>query len=254
MKDQEEYLLNNIENYKNKLDIDFSEVTKTYAKLIYEYFKFATENINVMNKSYYKFIIIRGLDTITNVFLNLLYYTKNINLTYFYCEKSFYFYIEFVSQICNNDEEMYMDLTTKDASIYVYKKTIFEINNKITKCHTNLQNDTFDTIKKYINIFQTYFLKIIQKNKIESEDIENFISFSNKLNTEKKINIEKIDTIIEKLYYKISDVCLFLKIINILIKKPQQEDIKNIEKNIFSQEFEENLSEKNKFINWLFTN
>jgi hypothetical protein len=157
------YSLNISENYKKDLECDVSDVTKKYTALIVDYFNFILENIKISNINFEKFIIIRGLDTITNVFLHLLYYTKNIDLTYFHCQKSFYFYVEFVGQI-SDDEKMFLQLTSRDATTYVYKKTIFEINNELKKLNENMSptfKEKLDVIKNYINIYQTYLLKII---------------------------------------------------------------------------------------------
>ena len=119
------YSLQNIENYRNTLDSDISNIVKKYSQLIIEYFKFIKENIKITKSKFLNFIIIRGLDTITNVFLYILYFTKNTELTYFHCQKSYYFYIEFVGQI-SEEEKTFLQLTTRDATIYVYKKTIMK--------------------------------------------------------------------------------------------------------------------------------
>ncbi len=123
------FSLQNLDNYRKNIDSVTSEITEKYYMLIAEYFKFITENIKVKNSNFSKFIITRGLDTITNVFNSIFYYTKNIDLTYFHCQKSFYFYVEFVGQI-SEDEKMFLQLSSRDATLYVYKKTIFEINNE----------------------------------------------------------------------------------------------------------------------------
>ena len=104
------YSLNNIENYRKTIDCSLGEVTKIYGDLLIEYSNFISENIKVKNSSFSRFIIIRGLDTITNVFLHILNATKNIDLTYFHCQKSFYFYVEFVGQI-SDDEKTFLQLT-----------------------------------------------------------------------------------------------------------------------------------------------
>ena len=156
------YSLNNSENYKKDLECNVCEVTKKYTELIVDYFKFIIENIKLTNINFRKFIIIRGLDTITNIFLHLLYYTKNIDLTYFHCQKSFYFYIEFVNQI-SDDEKMFLQLTSRDAITYVYKKTIFDINNEIKIINEGITTsfrNKLHTIHIYINIYQTYLLEI----------------------------------------------------------------------------------------------
>ena len=124
------FSLHNIENYKTKLDIDIdiNYINYKYIQLVTDYLKFIVENLKVRTPKLARFIITRGLDTITNVFLNILYYTKNIDITYFHCQKSFYFYVEFVGQITEEDK-MFLQLTSRDATIYVYKKTVFEIKN-----------------------------------------------------------------------------------------------------------------------------
>ena len=160
------YSLQNGENYKNETLLDTDEAVQKYSELIIEYFKFVMENIKIKNSNFSKFIIIRGLDTITNVFLNILYFTKNVDLTYFHSQKSYYFYVEFVSQI-SDDEKMFLQLTSRDATTYVYKKTVFEINNEFKKINENVTNDfkvKLDIIKSYINLYQTYMLKIIHLN------------------------------------------------------------------------------------------
>ena len=130
------FSLMNAENYNKNLDIDIKSINEKYILLVSDYLKFIIENIKVKNKILARFIITRGLDTITNVFLHLLYYTKNIDMTYFHCQKSFYFYVEFVGQI-TEEEKMFLQLTSRDATTYVYKETIFKINNEFKKLSQN---------------------------------------------------------------------------------------------------------------------
>jgi hypothetical protein len=253
------FSLNNTENYKKDLECNVCEVTKRYAELIVDYFKFIIENIKLTNINFRNFIIIRGLDTITNIFLHLLYYTKNIDLTYFHCQKSFYFYIEFVNQI-TDDEKIFLQLTSRDAITYVYKKTIFEINNEIKKINEGITTsfrNKLHTIHIYINIYQTYLLKIIHSNKNEVL-IEHLSYLADKLNNmENKYNINLLENVIEKLYHSIDDINLFFEINHLLIKKiiKNPETIINANKNINSEEFIDKLKEpQNKFINWLLSN
>ena len=152
------FSLHNLENYKKHIHSDTSEITEKYHMLIAEYYKFITENLKIKNSSFAQFIITRGLDTITNVFTNIFYYTKNIDLTFFHCQRSFYFYVEFVGQI-SEDEKMFLQLSSRDATMYVYKKTIFEINDEIKKNPNELLND--------INSWYVNF-----KNKLKSDIVE----------------------------------------------------------------------------------
>jgi hypothetical protein len=111
------YSLQNVENYKNETLFDANEAIQKYLELIIEYFKFVMENIKNKSSNFLKFIIIRGLDTITNVFLHILYFTKNVDLTYFHSQKSYYFYVEFVSQI-SDDEKMFLQLTSHEHPLW----------------------------------------------------------------------------------------------------------------------------------------
>jgi len=259
MNKENNYLLSNNENYKKDFDSDIGFITKKYYELVSEYIKFIMENIKLKNEIFSKFIIIRGLDTITNVFKNILYFTKNIELTYFHCQKSYYFYVEFVGQIAE-DDKMFLQLTSRDASTYVYKKTIFEINNELKKQNENNTTsfrEKMDNINSYISLYQSYILKIIQSEKITNEDIDIFLKICEKLNkATNKIKIHKLDTIIDKLYHKIENKNIFFEINNILIKQflKNQEILEKYESKILSCDFDEKILDvPDKFIKWLTT-
>lgn len=195
------YSLDNIDNYYKELEEDISEVINKYVNLLKEYSNFVENNIKIRNKIYIKFIVKRGLETITNVFLNILYYTKNLNLTYFHCQKSFYFYVEFIGQI-TDDQNTYLQLSSRDASIYVYRKTIFEINNEFKKNFKNPSkeiSEKFDLINLYIDIYKLIQIKMI--NSLIKFDKINNEYVNDKTNNEyvnDKINDNK-DTIISNI-------------------------------------------------------
>ena len=251
------YSLQNIENYRNTLDSDISNIVKKYSQLIIEYFKFIKENIKITKSKFLNFIIIRGLDTITNVFLYILYFTKNTELTYFHCQKSYYFYIEFVGQI-SEEEKTFLQLTTRDATIYVYKKTIYEINNELKKINDVMTNDfreKLDIIKIYINLYQIYLLKMINSDDTSMLNIEYLLKIYDKLNNiTNKTKLIILEGVIEKLYNKINDDKLFFDVNYLLIKKflKNQEILKNSLKKINSEEFDNKLLETpEKVVSWI---
>ena len=251
------YSLNISENYKKELDCDVSDVTKKYTALIVDYFNFILENIKISNINFEKFIIIRGLDTITNVFLHLLYYTKNIDLTYFHCQKSFYFYVEFVGQI-SDEEKSFLQLTSRDATTYVYKKTVFDINSEFKK-QNELDTDELrvkmDIIKSYVNLYQTYLLKTIKSETKNMKDLDCVIKIYDKLNNlHNKSSIVILENITEKLFYKIEDLNKFYELCSLIVKKfvKNQEILKNANKKLNSDEFNDKLLESSdKFVSWL---
>lgn len=247
------FSLHNLENYKKHIDSDTSEITEKYHMLIAEYYKFITENLKIKNSNFAQFIITRGLDTITNVFTNIFYYTKNIDLTFFHCQRSFYFYVEFVGQI-SEDEKMFLQLSSRDATMYVYKKTIFEINDEIKKNHTVNVNDQFMIINSYINIYKTFLYKIIQPSNQTSIDIfEKVCKKVNKTNLNNE-NVVLLNTIIDKLYFGIDNTDYFFDTIQEFFKKMKPIHLKKYEKKMSSEEITEKLNETpEKFVCWLMS-
>jgi len=255
------YSLQNSENYRKDFNCNISEIVEKYSELIIEYFKFIMENIKTKNSALTKFIIIRGLDTITNVFLHILYFTKNIDLTYFHSQKSYYFYVEFVGQI-SDDEKTFLQLTSRDATTYVYKKTVFDVNNELKKINENVSDEfreKMDTIKSYVNLYQMYMLKVIQSDTIDIAYISDLSKLYEKLmNLTNKPKIVKLENIVDKLYCKIRDKTKFFEINHLLVKKflKKQELFSHIEKKIHLEEFEEKLitESSDKFVTWVLLN
>jgi hypothetical protein len=254
------YSLQNSENYRKDFNCNITEIIEKYSGLIIEYFKFIMENIKIKNLSLSKFIIIRGLDTITNVFLHILYATKNIDLTYFHSQKSYYFYVEFVGQI-SDDEKTFLQLTSRDATTYVYKKTVFDINNELKKTNENHSHEfreKMDIIKSYINLCQLCILKIIQSDNIDISYVANLSKLCEKIiNLTNKSKIVILENIIDKLYSKINNIDKFFEINHLLAKKflKNQEIFINTEKKFNVEDFDTKLEDSNdKFINWFLSN
>ena len=134
--------LQNVENYKkdvytninnNSIIAENHNEMDTYMKyvnVINQYLLFGIETIKNKNLEYLKYILIKGLFTISHVFKMLLLFTRNLDLTYYHCQKSYSYYIEFIGQI-GDDAVTYLQLNSKDAAFFVYKKTIFDINRQV---------------------------------------------------------------------------------------------------------------------------
>lgn len=159
-------------NYNESVNCEVSDIKHKYLFIINDYLN----NIKINKKENTNFIILRGVETITHVFNMILYFTKNLEITHFYSEKSFYLYIEFINQI-TDDNNKFLQLCSRDASIYVYKKTIFDINNKYRKNIGEECEKMDDIIFKKINEF-TYLIKIIMLYVFEYN-----ISFNQKIIT-----------------------------------------------------------------------
>jgi hypothetical protein len=250
------YSLQNSENYRKEFNCNINEIIEKYSGLIIEYFKFIMENIKIKNLGLSKFIIIRGLDTITSVFLHILYFTKNIDLTYFHSQKSYYFYVEFVGQI-SDDEKTFLQLTSRDATTYVYKKTVFDINQELKKLNENSSTDfkeKMNIIKSYINLCQICMLKIIQSDNIDVLYVSNLSKLYEKIiNLTNKSKIFLLENLIDKLYSKVNNINKFFEINQLLVKKflKNQDILIAAEKKINLEEFDTRLQEPiDKFMHW----
>lgn len=178
------YLLTNIENYNIMMPCSLNEILTKYILVVVNYMKLFSEKINIKKYNYYKFIFTRGLDTITNVFKILLLFTKNIELTYYHSQKAFYFYIEFIEQI-SNDQNTFLQLSSREACMFVYKKTIFEISHEFKKNMNNLSKhdkDTFSFLDKCLIIYKNICNICIGHSDIIVSNKTTFIhTFSDKL-------------------------------------------------------------------------
>jgi hypothetical protein len=188
---EKDYSLDNSDNYNESFDYKIDEVIEKYILLSNEFLKFILEKTTFKNNNYTKFIIIRGYETITNVFNIILYYTKNLNLTFYHCQKAYYYYIEFIEQIYD-EQNLFLQLNSRDAITYVYKKTIFDLKHDVKKsmkpCAIIIKNK-MEAIDEFIKIFKNMFDFLIES--IELNDL--------------LINIEKINKfkiICQKIFLK----------------------------------------------------
>ena len=145
------YSITNNDNYKQTINYNVENILEKYLSILTEYFKHLEEsNFNIYNQ-YYKYIIINGVNCINNILKILLLYTNNIELVLYHTQKSFIYYIEFITQI-GDENNNFLQLNSKDATLFVYKKTIFEINNDIRKDFSIKKDnrEILDNINNYI--------------------------------------------------------------------------------------------------------
>ena len=274
MSNSDKFSLHNMDNYNSKLNSLNNEITNEFCKIINEYLFHINDNILIQNIQYYIFIIIRGLNMLKHIFNMLLLYTKNLKLTVHHCKKAYLFYVEFIGQI-GNDNHSYLQLNSKDAMLFVYKKTIFEINNEYRKQY-EINNSTEEILFKYINKFTALYVEIIEyvidNDNMKSEKKLNYIMYVQKMSSKivNKIILSnknvssKIEICDKYIYYKNLlqtknieiDECLFFNLSNFFIKKIQNKSIteKRIYEKLYNDFSNNNLKNMSplKFTNWLF--
>lgn len=191
-------------NFLLEFDNTYKNYFYNYSNIVVKFLKYISETIIVNDTKYYIYIIFKGIEIISHVYKVLLLYSKNIDLTCYQTQKAFYYYVEFISQI-NNENNSYLNLNIKDVLLFVYRKTIFNINDEF-KSKYNINNSQIEILN-------------LLNNKIECFEniiyllIENYFINNNVLNLIECYNVTLIileyylylDIIIDKNY----DIYLF---------------------------------------------
>jgi hypothetical protein len=182
------------ENYCSEINSTLDNILNKYHLLVVDYIKFIVENLTIKkNEQYYKYIIIRGLETIHHVFTHVLQYSKNIDMAYYHGQKAYFFFVEFITQI-SSDSHSFLHLTTKDAILFVYKKTIYDLQPSFSKgTRSNDDREKLDQVEatglfikqvlQYGIIFSDYALlpghvdSIFETNRESTKDLNKITSF-----------------------------------------------------------------------------
>lgn len=208
------YSLNNTSDYKKEIEFEPKDAVALYIELLLEYYHFIEDNIK--DKKCNPFIVVRGLDTLTNVFKLILLSTKNIDYVCCYTQKAFYYYVEFICQT-SEMEKLFLQMTSRDAVIYVYKKTICDINKTIVKSLEPCSQETLDKINlidEHVNLYKTIAIKNINTN----SNIEQFETFISKLKNIVVKDVNLVNADIDHLFYTIDTSETFFELIKLQSK------------------------------------
>ena len=264
------YVLSNISNYKPHIDNSVQEILNKFVMAIIDYMRLISEKINMKNKPYYKFIFERGIETVMHIFSIIFYFTKNLELTFYHTQKAYYFYIEFIEQI-SDDSVTFLQLSSRDAILFVYKKTIYDLNNEYKK---NIKEPNSDekNILSLVNSY-TYIYKNIVQFVINHKDFkyetkidyigvccDSIESISETLNKTKlkKGPIDCIYLFTNLLADKKIEIKDFFDLLDEFIRKihnKKKMDDKIIKNKIYDSEINNfiNDNELNKIVDWIFT-
>lgn len=268
LSDNSHFILYNTSNYKPVIENSISEILKKIVEVIIEYMRFISEKIMMKNKPYYRFIFERGIETLIHVFSVIFYYTKNLELTFYHTQKAYYFYIEFIEQI-SDDNVNFLQLSSRDAILFVYKKTIFDLNNEYKKTiqePTTEEQNILATVDTYTYIYKSIVLFIINHNDFKYENKNNYINtccdsiefISETLNKIKQNHIECVYLFITLLIDKKIEILDFFRTLDSFIKKvisKKKFDEKVIKNKIYDSEINNfiNSNEFDSIVEWIFS-
>lgn len=253
----------NIENYKKSIDNSLHEIFNQYLKVIYKYNETIITSIHINKHDYFKYVYLKGIESLTYIFNMLIMYTKNLSLTYHNCEKSLFYYIEFIGQI-GDDNHSFLQLSSKDAILFIYKKTIFDINDSYKKnmINTNVDSKIINNIFMFTDAYKHCINIYINTNNINKSteiDLRNnlyhviFISINklfNNLNDmlkskNKFTHLEYFKNILSILLSKNYDFNneTFDHLLTVIVKNSdKKKSLLNLLSNITSTDFDENYN------------
>ena len=263
------YALYNTSNYRQNIEYSIPIILTQFVSVIIEYMRFISEKITMKNKPHYQFIVERGFRTIVHTFLTIFYYTKNLELTCYHSQKAYYFYIEYIEQI-SDDNITFLQLSSRDATLFVYKKTIFEINNEYRKNivePSQEEKNILSIVETYTHIYKVIIRFIINNKNFRNETKINYINsccdrilcVSETLNKTKikKNYVECIYLLTNLLADKQIELESFFKLLNEFSKKINNKkkiDDKAINQKIYDSELTLLIDngETDKIIDWIF--
>ena len=231
-------------NYKKHFETEkYVEYANNYIELISQFLLYTKDNVLIQNNSYYFFVIKRGIETIGHIFKILMLYTKNFPLTIYHCKKSFFYYIEFIGQI-GDDNHTYLQLSSKDAMLFVLKKTIFEINNQYRQTFT--LNDPQD--KQFLKFFFKLIMLLNElinyclSTKIQTGDKHAALQFCSDIPL--KI-IKMVYSKKKSISHAIQNIDMIIHLLNILkIKQMDSEKMLTIVKHFCKKQHKKNITIK----------
>ena len=212
-------ILQNSENYNKTLTDNIFDIYNKFTSIINEFILHMLDNNkseNVENELY------EGIKTLTHVFKFLILYTKNLDLTIYHCQRAFYFFIEFMDQM-NDESHSFLQLTIKDAILFVYKKTIYDINDDYRSNYNIESTKEEELLDIILTIYVEIALLHVKKCKFEdnklkylSDENEKLIKNINKIYQKNKNNttilhekMVELNIFINKEVQTFNDITLF---------------------------------------------
>jgi hypothetical protein len=184
------YNLNNSDNYNNYLTCNLKEIIDNYIYILLNYILLFNEKINKNDSSDIIFFIFKkGICTINHIFLFILYYTKNLEVTFYHLQNSYIFYIEFIEQINFNSSNS-IKISVNDAISFVYKKNIYNVNNSINNI-TEQEKKIFLQIEEIIKIYDG-IINIFISHSQSQQNTFNLIELKNVIENFQEIIYPKI--------------------------------------------------------------
>ena len=148
-------VLRDASNYHSVLRSSATECFARYVLLLGEFVRRCSEARDRERGPFPHASLIQGVTTLTHVFKILLLFTRNLGLTAHHTQRAGYYYAEFIGQM-GEDGRGFLQLNARDAALFVYKKTVFEINDQCRKDFGSIlgAEPVVDRVNELVSIYQ----------------------------------------------------------------------------------------------------
>ena len=152
------YALDDTSNYNYILQNTVVECFTNYVEIINAYIAHS-KNIHTLNNTLYTYLQEKGMSTINHIFKLMLLYTKNLDLTNYYCRQTISYYVEFIEQ--NMQHEDNEKINYNNASRFSYSKTIDKLIKHYRKTSYNELDDNTSELLYNIEEKETEMYSVI---------------------------------------------------------------------------------------------
>ena len=176
---------------------DFSENQTILQNIYIKYMTLINEFLNIAHdklpkNSAYRHNISKGVEVLTHIFKFNILKTKNLNVTLDICHKNYLYYIEFISQISDNNN--LISLTPNDAVFFVLKKSVF---NTFTDVDETIEH--FDLLCPFINDMISFHNELVfyYINELDIYNTHHFDLFNKNIYsiTQQSLKIESLNNL-----------------------------------------------------------
>jgi hypothetical protein len=245
-----------------------------YVYVMREYMRTVNESSQLNDISSQAYIINNGIYAIHRVFEYVLLKYQSLDKAVYYSKKTCYYYLEYMQQVA--DSNLSHNLNSMDAMLFVYKKTIFDMNDGDADGITNMMSfdqdsamicieDATDMLKRMLSIIHSLLhwenssYTLVDRQDICDQFLERFCISAFRLGKNMEYTYSVVEMIQQKIEMGIEDYKNILVEILCRIEKKRVPADSGMEK-ILQKFYVEDITlfekfdrpSKQEFVQWLY--
>ena len=195
-----DYSLGLTSSYQKKLLSSEAEVAVSLGKVIGEYLQANDTTLRSIPAACNRNIREIGLRAIVHVFRLVLRATRSLEVAAHQSKKASLYFVEFMAQI-SSESNQFLRLTSLDAVLFTYKKTVFTIDQAFT-FHTSVSEAAqFSRLKLIQELYKVYTRLLLPDDAQVQSRIEAFRDGLEMLlrSTKRKKHVKMLNMLLQEL-------------------------------------------------------